>query len=235
MEWLRHFETIAGNTPWLGVVLAFVGGILAGFTPCTYPMIPITVAFIGSRAQGSRIKGFFLSTLYVTGMAVVYSALGLTAALTGRLFGSLTMNPWVYLAVGNLCLGFALMMFEVIPVPSLGFLGRVHVRQIPGHDAISSLLLGGTSALVVGPCTTPVLGGLLTLVATGQNVLWGSLMLLAFAYGMGVLVILVGTFTGLVASLPKSGLWLRRCQRFFAVVMIGAAEYFFIKAGEMWL
>lgn len=235
MEWMRHFETIAVGTPWLGVVLAFVGGVLAGFTPCTYPMIPITVAFIGSRAQGRRIKGFFLSSVYVTGMALVYSALGLIAALTGRLFGSLTMNPWVYLAVGNLCLMFALMMLEVIPTPSPTFLNRLQIPQIPGQDAVSSFLFGSASALVVGPCTTPVLGGLLTLVATGQNIFWGALMLFAFAYGMGALIILVGTFTGLLASLPRSGLWMRRFQRFFAVVMIGAAEYFFIKAGEMWV
>lgn len=235
MDWMHGFETIAVNTPYLGVALAFVGGVLAGFTPCTYPMIPITIAFIGSRAQGRRLKGFFLSLIYVTGMALVYSALGLVAALTGRLFGSLTMNPWVYVAIGNLCLVLALMMLEVVPVPSFGFLHRLQVRPIAGRDGLSSFLVGGASALVVGPCTTPILGGLLTLVATGQKPLWGALMLLAFAYGMGVLVILVGTFTGLLASLPRSGLWMRRIQRFFAILMIGAAEYFFIKAGEMWL
>ncbi len=235
MEWMRHFEAIAASAPWFGVLLSFVGGVLAGFTPCSYPMIPITVAFVGSRAQGSRVKGFLLSAIYVSGMALVYSALGLIAALTGRLFGSLTMNPWVYLAVGNLCLVFALVMLEVIPMPSPAFLSQVRVRHIPGRDALSSLLVGGTSALIVGPCTTPILGTLLTLVATGKSLLWGALMLFAFAYGMGVLVIVVGTFTGLLASLPRSGIWMRRIQRFFALIMIGAAEYFFIKAGEMWL
>lgn len=235
MEWMRHFESIAASAPWFGVLLSFVGGVLAGFTPCSYPMIPITVAFVGSRAQGSRVKGFFLSAIYVSGIALVYSALGLIAALTGRLFGSLTMNPWVYLTVGNLCLVFALIMLEVIPMPSPSFLSHLRVRHIPGRDAFSSFLVGGTSALVVGPCTTPILGTLLTLVATGKSLLWGTLMLFAFAYGMGVLVIVVGTFTGLLASLPRSGIWMRRIQRFFAVIMIGAAEYFFIKAGEMWL
>lgn len=235
MEWMRHFETITLNAPWLGVGLSFVGGVLAGFTPCSYPMIPITVAFVGSRAQGSRLKGFLLSIIYVSGMATVYSTLGVMAALTGRLFGSLTMNPWVYLVVGNLCLVFALIMLEVIPMPSPAFLSHMKVRPIPGRDALTSLLVGGTSALVVGPCTTPILGTLLTLVATGKSAVWGALMLFAFAYGMGVLVIVVGTFTGLLASLPRSGLWMQRIQRFFALVMIGTAEYFFVRAGEMWL
>lgn len=235
MEWMQRFEAVAVHASWLGVPLAFLGGVLAGFTPCTYPMIPITVAFIGNRAQGRRLRAFVLSLIYVTGMAVVYSALGLIAALTGRLFGSMTMNPWVFLAVGNLCLCLALMMLEVIPVPSFGVFSRLQVRPVAGHDAFSSFLVGGASALVVGPCTTPILGGLLTVVATGQQLLRGTLMLVAFAYGMGVLIILVGTFTGLLASLPRSGLWMRRIQRVFAVIMIGAAEYFFVKAGEMWL
>lgn len=232
---MRHLETITLDAPWIGLVLSFIGGVLAGFTPCSYPMIPITVAFVGSRAQGSRLRGFVLSAIYVSGMALVYSALGLVAALTGRLFGSLTMNPWVYLAVGNLCLGFALIMLEVLPMPSPAFLTRMTVRQVPGRDAVTSLLVGGASALVIGPCTTPILGILLTLVATGKSLVWGALMLFSFAYGMGVLVIVVGTFTGLLASLPRSGPWMRRIQRFFAVIMIGAAEYFFVKAGEMWL
>jgi thiol:disulfide interchange protein DsbD len=72
-------------------------------------------------------------------------------------------------------------------------------------------------------------------VATKQDLVWGMGMLFAFAYGMGGLVILVGTFTGLLASFPRSGIWMRRVQRFFGLVMILASQYFFIKAGEFWL
>jgi thiol:disulfide interchange protein DsbD len=95
--------------------------------------------------------------------------------------------------------------------------------------------MGGTSALVVTACTTPILGVLLTLVATRQQVLWGIALLFVFAYGMGTLVIIVGTFTGLLASLPRSGVWMRRVQKGFALLMLVAAEYFFIKTGEFWI
>lgn len=219
----------------MAILLAFVGGILASFTPCSYPMIPITVAFIGGKTEGRRWRGFMLALFYVFGLAVVYSLLGAFAALTGQMFGSLTTNRWTYLVVGNICLFFGLATVGAIPLPPPAFLNRLRVKDMPGHDVMNSILLGGASALVVSTCTTPILGVLLTIVATQGKLLWGIGMLFAFAYGMGSLVILVGTFTGLLTSLPRSGIWMLRIQRFFGLLMILAAEYFFIKTGELWL
>lgn len=219
----------------MAVLLAFVGGILASFTPCSYPMIPITVAFIGGKTEGRRWRGFVLAIFYVFGLAVVYSLLGAFAALTGQMFGSLTTNRWTYLAVGNICLFFGLATVGAMPLPPPAFLNRLRVKDMPGHDVMNSILLGGASALVVSTCTTPILGVLLTIVATQGKLLWGIGMLFAFAYGMGSLVIVVGTFTGLLTSLPRSGIWMLRIQRFFGLLMILAAEYFFIKTGELWL
>jgi cytochrome c-type biogenesis protein len=235
LEWTTQFEGIAREHQYLALLLAYAGGVLASFTPCTYPMMPITVAFVGAKAHGSRWKGFVLSTFYVLGLAVVYSALGAFAALSGGLFGALTTNSWTYLIVGNMCLLFGLAMLEIIPLRPPAILNRVQVRNIPGHDILSSILLGGVSALVISTCTTPILGVLLAIVATQQNILWGMGMLFAFSYGIGSLVIVIGTFTGLLTSLPRSGIWMRRIQKSFGVLMILAAEYFFIKTGELWL
>jgi thiol:disulfide interchange protein DsbD len=235
LEWASQFEGIAREHQYLAIFLAYAGGVLASFTPCTYPMMPITVAFVGARAHGSRWRGFVLSSFYVLGLAVVYSALGAFAALTGGLFGALTTNRWTYLTVGNLCLVFGLAMLEIIPLRPPAILNRIQVRKIPGHDLLSSMLLGGASALVISTCTTPILGVLLAIVATQQNIVWGIGMLFAFSYGIGSLVILIGTFTGLLTSMPRSGTWMRRIQRSFGVLMILAAEYFFIKTGELWL
>jgi len=230
-----QFHGIAVAHPSMAILLAFVGGILASFTPCSYPMIPITVAFIGGKTEGRRWRGFMLALFYVFGLAVVYSLLGAFAALTGQMFGSLTTNRWTYLVVGNICLFFGLATVGAIPLPPPAFLNRLRVKDMPGHDVMNSILLGGASALVVSTCTTPILGVLLTIVATQGKLLWGIGMLFAFAYGMGSLVILVGTFTGLLTSLPRSGIWMLRIQRFFGLIMILAAEYFFIKTGELWL
>ncbi len=235
MEWMAQFEEVARNSPLLAILMSFGGGVLASFTPCTYPMMPITVAFIGGKARGSKWRGFVLSSFYVLGLAIVYSALGAFAALSGQLFGALTSNRWTYLVVGNICLVFGLAMLDVVPMTPPAFLNRLKVKDLPGHDILTSIFLGGASALVVTTCTTPILGVLLTIVATRQDVVWGMSMLFAFSYGLGSLVIVVGTFTGLLAALPRSGIWMRRVQKSFGVLMILAAEYFFIKTGEFWL
>jgi cytochrome c-type biogenesis protein len=235
LDWMAQFETMTRDNPLLALVFAFVGGVLAGFTPCTYPMLPIIVAFTGSKAGGSRLRGFVLSSFYVLGLALVYSALGAFAALTGQLFGTLASSPWVYLAVGNICIFFGLVMLEAFSLPTPNFLSHLRVRQFAGHDIVTSILMGGVSALVVSACTTPILGVLLTVVAARQNVIWGIAMLFLFAYGLGSLVILAGTFTGLLASFPRSGIWMKSVQKFFAVLMILAGEYFLIKTGELWL
>lgn len=235
MEWLSQFEVIVRDQPGFALIVSFLGGVLASLTPCTYPMLPITVAFVGGRAQGNRWRGFVLSIFYVFGMALVYAALGAFAALSGQFFGALTSNRWTYLFVGNVCLVFGLVMLEAMPLTPPAFMNRLQVRSIPGQDVLTSVLLGGASGLVVSTCTTPILAILLTFVATKQNVVWGIGMLFTFAYGMGILVIVAGTFTGLLTSLPRSGMWMRRVQRVFGLLMILAAEYFFIKTGELWL
>jgi thiol:disulfide interchange protein DsbD len=235
LDFLSQLEGLAMNSPGLAVGVSFLGGMLASLTPCSYPMLPITVAFIGGKAHGSRWKGFKLAVFYVLGLALVYASLGAFAALTGRMFGAMTTSPWTYWVVGNICLFFGLAMLGVVGLTPPAFLNRLQVRDLPGHDILSSLLLGGASALVISTCTTPVLAVLLTIVATGQNVVWGFAMLFAFAYGMGSLVIFVGTFTSLLTALPRSGTWMRRVQKGFGLLMIFAAQYYFIKTGELWL
>jgi cytochrome c-type biogenesis protein len=235
MEWISQFEGIARNSPVLALGLSFAGGVLASFTPCTYPMMPITVAFIGGKAKGSKRRGFILSVFYVLGMSIVYSSLGIFAALSGQLFGALTSSPWTYLLVGNICLFFGLVMLEAMPLSPPAFLNNWKVTDYAGHDIFTSIFLGGASALVVSTCTTPILGVLLAVVATKRDIVWGAGMLFAFSYGMGTLVIIVGTFTGLLASLPRSGVWMLRVQRGFGLIMILAAEYFLIKTGEFWI
>jgi len=232
MEWISHFEGIARSSPGLALILSFVGGVLASFTPCTYPMMPITVAFIGGKANGSKRKGFLLSVFYVLGMSIVYSTLAVIAALTGQMFGSITASPWIYLVVGNICLFFGLVMLDAVPLAPPGFLNKLKVTEFGCHDVFTSLILGGASALVVSTCTTPVLGVLLGLVAAGHRVVLGVGMLFSFSFGLGALVIIVGTFTGLLTSLPRSGIWMIRIQRVFGILMILAAEYFLIKTGE---
>jgi len=215
-------------------VVVFWAGVLVSFTPCLYPIIPITIGFIGGvNTQGTKIKGFIISLIYVLGMAVTYSSLAAFTALTGRVFGQIQNTPMIFVFVGVIFVLFSLMMFDVIRVPILGtsFLSD----KIRPTNLWTIFLFGMISGLVVGPCTAPVLGSLLVYVASRQNILYGVSLLFVFAYGIGALIIILGTFTGLLSRLPKSGPWLVRIRQLCGFILFVAGGYYLIKAGKLLL
>ena len=226
---LSQFDTYLQSSLIASVVIAFLGGVLASLTPCVYPMIPITAGVIGhANIGGSRWRGFGLSMTYVVGMALTYAALGVFAAATGRFFGTINSSPWTYLVVGNVILLFGLGMLDVIQIPS--YAGRLGAQRL-GLGGI--FLAGISSALVAGPCTTPVLGTLLAYTASTRSLAAGGMLLFAFSLGMGALLLAVGTFSSFLASIPRSGLWMVHIKRGMGFLMLGLAEYFFIKAGML--
>jgi thiol:disulfide interchange protein DsbD len=219
----------------LAFLAAYVGGLLVGFTPCVYPVVPIIIGFIGARDERSRLSVFSLSIIYVAGMALTYTALGGFAALSGKLFGQIQTNPWLYLIAGNICLFLGLSMLDMIgfhfPMP--GFMQKIQNAGRGGF--LGSFFLGATSGVLVGPCTAPVLAILLLYVASKQNVIFGTSLLFVFAFGMGTLMIILGTFAGLIASLPKSGGWMVWIKKIFGWILVGVGEYYLVGAGRLWL
>ncbi len=228
---LNNIEQVIQTNPMLAFVAVFAAGVFVSFTPCVYPVIPLTLGVIGAKSAGSRSKGFFLSLTYVLGMAVTYAVLGAFASLSGKLFGQIASNPITYFIVANACLLLGLSMLGVFSIPQI-LLGA------PGAPAkkggyLSVFVMGLFSGLIVGPCTAPVLAAILVYVGSKQNVIYGFSLLFVFGYGVGFLMIILGTFTGFLASLPKSGLWLERVKKIFGWVLILAAEYLFIKMGGL--
>lgn len=218
----------------LAFLAAYLGGVLVSFTPCVYPVIPITIAYIGAHGSASKMRGFALSVIYVLGMSATYTALGAIAALSGKLFGQIQTNPWTYFIVANICIFMGLAMLEVftLPVRVPDFLTRMQPKR---KGFIGSFFIGAFSGLVMGPCTVPIFAVLLSFVAKSQNIPLGIGLLFTFAFGMGTLLILLGTFTGLLTSMPKSGAWMVRITHLSGWLLIAVGEYFLIKAGSFWI
>jgi thiol:disulfide interchange protein DsbD len=216
----------------LTYAVAFLGGILVSFTPCVYPILPVTVGYIGSRGGGSRRRAFLLSAAYAVGMALTYAALGMAAGLSGSVFGEAMAHPLPYLVLGNVCILLALSMFDVFRLPTPAILARTGRPGSAPRGMGGAFVVGMLSGLVVGPCTAPVLGGLLLYVGASGHPVFGATLLFTFALGMGVPVVALGTFAGLLANLPKAGGWTVKVQRAFGILLLLAGEYLLLEAGK---
>ncbi len=224
-------EILQAGSP-VAYAIAFLGGLLAAFTPCTYPVLPVTVGYLGSRSGGSRRRAILLSASYAIGMAFTYAALGMAAGLTGRVFGEATAHPLYYFTIGNVCILLSLSLFDVFRLPIPGFLSRLGGAGTAGEGLWGSFLVGACAGIVVGPCTVPVLGGLLLYVGSSGHPVFGATLLFTFALGMALPVVALGTFTGLLARLPRSGAWLSRVKSGFGALLLLAGEYLLVEAGK---
>ena len=223
--------TLSGNI--FDYFIVFWAGVLVSFSPCVYPVMPLTAGFIGGlNTKGTRLMGFLISLVYVLGLAITYCVLAIFASLSGKVFGQFQNHPAIFLIVGNILIFFALAMLDVVPLPTLGLNFQNKIRP---KNIWMVLLFGMACGLVVGPCTAPILGALLVYVASKQNILYGASLLFVFSYGVGASLILIGTFSGLLSRLPKSGPWLIRVKQFCGIILLIAGEYFLIQAGRLML
>lgn len=229
---MNGLEIYLVGPPLVAVGAAFAGGVLASLAPCVYPMVPIVSAYVGSKTRGDRTRSssFLLSLGYVIGMAAVYSMLGMAAALTGSFFGRISTNPWALILVANVLILAGLNILEVIEIP-LGTAGRPWEPAVGG--LAGAFLVGAASGLVASPCTSPVLFGLLTYVATTQSVFYGGFLVFAFTMGMGILLIVFGTFSGVAANLPRPGRWMVGVKKTLGLLVLVLAQYYLVSAGKV--
>jgi thiol:disulfide interchange protein DsbD len=211
----------------LDYLKAFLGGVAISLTPCVYPLIPVTAGYIGASSVGSKLKGFIFSLIYVTGVAVTYAILGLIAALTGDIFGKISSSPVAHLIVGVIIILFGFAMLDLLRVP---FPSLAKSYQHKKKNYFSTFILGLSSGLVISPCLTPVLGSIILYLTTKKNLFYGATLLLSFGYGMGLILILVGTFSAILVNLPKSGRWMVYIKRACASVLIIIGSYLIFTA-----
>jgi len=157
----------------------------------------------------------------------------LFAGITGTLFGSVSTNPWLYFAMANLLLLAALAMLDVLPVrvPN-SILERATSAGTAGRVS-GAFTMGAMSGLVAAPCSAPVMAAVLTWVSTTKSAGLGFLYLFVFSLGMCTLLVVVGLSSGAIARLPRAGMWMVWVKRLFALVMIGVAEYYLVKMGQL--
>lgn len=214
----------------LSYLAAFASGFLISFTPCIYPLIPVTLGYIGAT-DTSRRRAFMLSLAYVLGISTTYSLLGLIAALGGKLFGQILINPIFPLIVGLLCIFLGLFSMDVININLPAFLSssKINIKK-KQPNLFFSFIIGVAFGLVVGPCAAPVLSVILMIVAEKQNLFFGASLLFTFAMGLGTLLLFVGTFAGLLKTLPKAGSWMVVIKRFMGALLVFLGGYFIVKS-----
>lgn len=207
------------------VALYFVAGVVLSLLPCSYPMIPIVSAIIiGQGTRATHARGFALSLTYVVGMALVYTVLGIAAALVGQSLGAWLQNPWVLGAFGVLLTAFAISLIsgKDIALPERWQNGAAEASSArQGGHFVAVAAMGALSALVVGACMTAPLFAVLAFIAHTGNALLGGAALFAMGLGLGVPLLVVGVGAGTV--LPRAGAWMDGVKVFFGIVLLAAA------------
>jgi thiol:disulfide interchange protein DsbD len=208
----------------LAFLLAFGTGLLLSFSPCTYPMIPITVSIFAGQARGPG-RGFVLSSVYVLTMAVIYGIMGTVVASVGGVFGAWLAHPAVVGTIVAIFVIFSLSMFGLfeLQVPERM---RSKMAGKGGQGIGGAIVLGAVAALVVSPCVGPFVAGIMLYVATSGSAFLGFSILFVFALGLGTLFLIIGTFSSAINALPNAGMWMESVKKFFGFILLVMALYF---------
>lgn len=223
-------------------VLMFGGGFIASFTPCMYPVLPLTVGYLGNQAGASRLRVFLLSLSLVTGLAVVYAVLGAFVAAAGGTFGSIMGKGFALYAIALFYLLMGLFLLDVFRLPNPQFFSRLQAKSANRKGLVGAFVIGGVSGLIVGPCTGPILavalGSIALTLKDAQGaayvlqVVKGGFLLFLFGVGQGALILIAGMFTGFLSRLPKAGAWMETVKKGFALLIILASSFLFVFVGQ---
>jgi len=214
---------VAQKGMFLTLILIFLGGLALNLTPCVYPLIPITISYFGGMKH--RGKGFINALFYVLGIAVMYSALGTAASLSGSMLGTQLTSPAVSIAIAIIMVALSLSMFGLYEIRVPSFLMRLTGGEARSGVA-GSFVMGVTMGVVAAPCIGPFVLGLLTYVAAKGDPFLGFTMFFFLAMGLGLPYLILGTFSSKISALPRSGEWMIGVRRIFGFVMIIMAVYF---------
>lgn len=206
---------------WLSLIGFFLGGLALNLTPCIYPLIPITVSYFGGKSRTG--SGLLQAGLYLLGLAVTNSSLGVWAALSGRLLGSVLQNPLVLVLMAGLFVLLALSFFGLWEFRLPSWLTRSASRSYGGY--FGAFFMGLTLGIVAAPCLGPFILGLLAYVAQLGNPWTGFLSFFALSLGLGLPLSLLAFFSGAVDRLPLSGDWMVWIRKGMGWILVAMAAY----------
>lgn len=214
------------NGAWSVYALIFLAGVLASLSPCVYPLIPITLGVL-SRGKSGALEGFLRSLVFVLGIATMYAVLGALAATSGGLLGSALQSPVVVVIVACVFLVMGASMVGVFEMQlpgnlstKLSSVGRGRLKGSALSAYVGAFLMGSVAGIVAAPCVGPPLVAVLTFVASQGSLQSGLALLLTYALGLGLLFLFLGTFTGLVRKIPKSGNWMNVVKTLIGLAII---------------
>ncbi len=208
----------------IGLLAVFLGGLALNLTPCVYPLIPITIGYFGGQAEGRTSRLFLLGILYVLGMALTYSVIGVVTSLSGAVFGTLLQNTFVVIGIAVLFVVLSLSQFGVYEFK----LPDSWVMKAGGakSGAFGAFFMGLTMGVVAAPCIGPFVLGLVTYVAAKGDPYYGFLMFFVMAVGLGFPYLLLALFSGKIKKLPRAGDWMEGVKHIFGFLLLGMALYF---------
>jgi len=203
----------------------FLLGLGLNLTPCVYPMMSVTLALFGAREEQRLLKRLPAALVYMMGIAITYSALGVVAAFTGTLFGAALQSPLVLIGIGVILGAMALSMFGLfeIQLPS-SLLTRLSGSSATG--LVGVFLSGVMVGLFAAPCVGPPIVALLAVVAQSGNPWFGFLSFFVLSIGLGLPYLILGTYTGLLQKLPRSGTWMVWVKKLFGVLLLAVALFY---------
>jgi thiol:disulfide interchange protein DsbD len=209
----------------LTLLAIFLVGLALNLTPCVYPMLSVTVSLFGGQSETNIVRVFFKAVVYVLGIATMYSVLGITAALGGGLFGSWLQSPWVLGGIAALLFALALSSFGLYQLQMPYWLTS-KLGGTTGTGFIATYLSGLVVGVFAAPCVGPPVIALLTFVAAKGDPWFGFLTFFTLSLGLGFPYLVLGTFSGLLKKIPRSGSWLVWVERIFGVILTAAALFY---------
>jgi len=226
-SWSANISSLMQTTEslWLRLLLSLLLGIFLSLTPCIYPMIPITIGILQGGGSTSVGQNFLRALAYTFGIATTFALLGVTAAFTGQLFGSIMNSPIVIIGIALLMayLGFSMIGLYDMYLPRFMQDGT---QQAPSGSLLGAFLFGAASGTVASPCLSPGLVLLLGIVTTLGSKVLGFALLFSFGIGLSVPLLIIGTFSSSLSLLPQAGTWMNEVKQLFGFLLLGMSLYF---------